>query len=857
MNFPRNTNLIVLIAACSCLLFQGRTHAKPFDQKLYDEKARTYSPEESMAMIEMADGYNLELVAAEPMVEEPAAIAWDGDGKLYVAELNTYMQDIDGRNQHAPTSRVVLLEDTDDDGKMDKRSIFVDGLVLPRMIQPIDDRVIIRETNTFDLHSYRDTNGDGVADEKKLVYQGGRRGGNLEHQPSGLEWNIDNWMYVTYTNKRYRWVGDRIEAEQLPSGSGQWGVTHDDVGRNFFCTGGGENPAMSFQRPMVYGKISLPGEQEPGFREVFPLVQIPDVQGGGGRFRKNDLTLNNFTGCAGQHIFRGDRLPGDMYGDYFIPEPVGRLVRRAKVVNENGKIIVKNATPGTEFMRSRDANFRPLNAGTGPDGCLYIVDMYRGIIQEGNWVRPGSYLRGVVENYGLDKNIKRGRIYRVVHKTTKRDKKPQMLNAKTSDLVKNLSHPNGWWRDTAQKLIVVRGDKSVTAELKSLAASGKNPLGRLHALWTLDGLGEFDPAVITAAMSDRDSRVRAAAIRLCEGELMSGNKTLISRLSRMSDDDDIEIAIQLVLSLGRSGVDGGSEIIAKVLEKYPDNEALSAITRNYRAQIEEAKKRNQESRFLAMGRTNYKAICVACHAENGKGTPVVGTNLTLGAPLVSSHRVVGKKQIPIKVMLKGMTGELDGRKFPGPMLPLESYDDEWIASVLTYVRKSWGNKGSLVTPGEVAAVRAQVKNRKEMWTSEEILAMAPVARKEMKKWKFTASHRAEGCNSAIDGDISSRWDTGMTQRPGMWFAFDMGSERALTSLVLDSSRSAEDYPRQYSVEVSSNGKEWSKPVAAGRGTSPVLEIVLPPTRALHVRISQHGHANGKFWSIHQLEVYAQ
>ena len=187
MNFPRNTNLIVLIAACSCLLFQGRTHAKPFDQKLYDEKARTYSPEESMAMIEMADGYHLELVAAEPMVEEPAAIAWDGDGKLYVAELNTYMQDIDGRNQHAPTSRVVLLEDTDDDGKMDKRSIFVDGLVLPRMIQPIDDRVIIRETNTFDLHSYRDTNGDGVADEKKLVYQGGKRGGNLSTSP--VAWN--------------------------------------------------------------------------------------------------------------------------------------------------------------------------------------------------------------------------------------------------------------------------------------------------------------------------------------------------------------------------------------------------------------------------------------------------------------------------------------------------------------------------------------------------------------------------------------------------------------------------------------------------------------------------------------------
>ena len=394
--------------------------AIPFDQKLYNQKARTYSPHESMALMELQDGYSVELVAAEPMVEEPAALAWDGDGKLYVAELNTYMQDIDGRNQHEPVCRVVLLEDTDQDGAMDKRSVFVDKLVLPRMIQPLGNLVIIRETNTFDLHSYRDSDGDGVADEKKLVYKGGPRGGNLEHQPSGLDWNIDNWMYVTYTNRRYRWAGDRIVSQELPSGSGQWGVTHDDVGRNFFCTAGGENPAMAFQQPFVYGDISLPGEKESGFHEVFPLVQIPDVQGGRGRYRDDSLTLNNFTGCAGQHIYRGDRLPDDFYGDYIVPEPVGRLVRRAKVTNENGKIVLKNATPGTEFIRSRDANFRPIHASTGPDGCLYICDMYRGIIQEGSWVRPGSYLRGVVENYGLDRNIGKGRIYRVVHEKTQR-----------------------------------------------------------------------------------------------------------------------------------------------------------------------------------------------------------------------------------------------------------------------------------------------------------------------------------------------------------------------------------------------------------------------------------------------------
>ena len=832
--------------------------ATPFDQALYDQKARTYSPEESMAMIELQEGYRIELVAAEPMVDEPAAIAFDGDGKLYVCELNTYMQEIDGKDQLEPTCRVVLLEDTDDDGRMDKRSVFVDGLRMPRMVQPIDDRVLIRETDTFDLYCYRDTDGDGVADEKKLVYEGGPRGGNLEHQPSGLDWNIDNWMYVTYTNKRYRWVGDHVIAEDLPHGSGQWGVTHDDVGRNFFCTAGGENPAMNFQRPHVYGQISLPGEQADGFREVFPLVQIPDVQGGRGRFRADSLTLNAFTGCAGQHIFRGDRLPADFYGDYIIPEPVGRLVRRAKVTNQNGKIVVSNATPGTEFLRSRDANFRPINAKTGPDGCLYICDMYRGIIQEGNWVRPGSYLREVVENHGLDKNIHRGRIYRIVHESTQRGSKPQMLKASTAELIGHLSHPNGWWRDTAQKLIVVRQDTSAIPQLKELAKNGENPLGRLHALWTLDGLNNFGEELIVVTLGDSDARVRAAAVRLCEPELIKGNRTLLERLEAVKNDPDIEVAIQWVLSLGRTGIDGGQALIEAANAVHPDNEALARITEIGRAQIEDAKRRKERSKFLAMGEQHFQTICIACHGPDGKGTPAPGLgDVTLGAPLAGSPRLLGRKDIPIRIILKGMHGDLDGKSYPGPMLPLETYDDEWLAAVLTYIRQSWGNKAPGISKEDVAQVRASIAERKEMYHSSEILAMTPVPRREMRKWKFSASHNVKEIKRAIDGNIGTRWSTSAVQQPGMWFAFDMGDTRELTSITLRAEESPDDYPRSYAVEVSDDGAHWQEIVATTQSSkSPVTEILLPPTKTRHVRITQNGRADGKFWSIHQLEVFA-
>ena len=162
------------------------------------------APAAAMAAIELPAGYHLELVASEPMIHEPAVVAWDGNGRMYVAEMRSYMQDIDGSGAHEPVSRISLLDDTDGDGRMDKRTVFIDELVLPRMILTLQDSIIVRETNTLDLHEYRDTDGDGVADQKTRVYEGGKRGGNLAHQPRGLDWKIDHNLYVAYDNQRYR-----------------------------------------------------------------------------------------------------------------------------------------------------------------------------------------------------------------------------------------------------------------------------------------------------------------------------------------------------------------------------------------------------------------------------------------------------------------------------------------------------------------------------------------------------------------------------------------------------------------------------------------------------------------------------
>ena len=242
-------------------------------------------------------------------------------------------------------------------------------------------------------------------------------------------------------------------------------------------------------------------------QKFFPGVQTLDTQGGLSRIHNIKGTLNHFTGGGGQSIFRGDRLPQDLRGDYLLPEPVGRLIRRAKVNNVDGKRVLTNATPGAEFITSTDLAFRPIWTATGPDGCLYIVDMHHGIIQESAWVPPGGYLYETVMREGYDKYVGHGRIYRLVHDGFKPGPQPHMLEESPAELVQHLYHPNGWWRDTAQKLIVLKGDKSVVPALGELARHGAAPLGRMHALWTLDGLGATDRTLIMEAFK-RPGRAR-------------------------------------------------------------------------------------------------------------------------------------------------------------------------------------------------------------------------------------------------------------------------------------------------------------------------------------------------------------
>lgn len=706
------------------------------------------SPDESLKTFNLPKGYHLELVASEPMIKEPVAIAWDGNGKMYVAEMLTYMMDADATNEQLKQSRVMLLEDTDNDGKMDKSSVFIDSLLLPRMLLCVNHELLVNETNTITINSYKDTDGDGKADQKRVVFE--KEGyvasdANMEHQRSGLDWNLDNYIYITYDPIRFRYSNGVLKADSIEgSTGGQWGVAHDNYGRLFLSSAGGESPLVRVQINPAYGDLNLPDQFSDEFQQVWPIVATPDVQGGLKRLRE-DSTLNHFTGACGQSIYRGNTLPQDLVGDYIVCEPVGRLIRRAKVMDVQGKIVVQNAYYRQEFIASTDMNFRPVNSYTGPDGNLYIVDMHHGIIQQGNWTQPGSFLRKAIDDRGLAKNTGHGRIYRLVYDGYKEQSKPKMLDEPAGKLVTYLDHKNGWWRDNAQKQIIVLGDKSVVPTLKQIVLGQQaslsekpSPIARIHALWTLEGLDAIDKETLYTAMKDENSQVRKAAIWISEAFIKENDEEMLDKLTELKNDPSSDVRLQLFLSLYNNKSKKAEELVQVLQMANADNTMFASVQKamdiNNDVKTYGARLGNmavEDRKMILAGSETFSSLCVTCHGPNGKGIAVAGTSDFAAPPLEgASKRLGGDKKNLVKIILQGLTGPVDGKTYPSMMPSLGANSDEWVASVANYVRYEFGKVNGrrkptdtiapFVTPAEVKLIRTETAARKKPWTLGEL-----------------------------------------------------------------------------------------------------------------------------------------
>ncbi len=537
------------------------------------EASPPLTPAAAMKTFNLPPGYRLELVVSEPMIQDPVFVDWDPDGRLWVVEMPGYMIDIQASRELEPLGRIVVLEDTNADGKMDKRTVFADGLVLARALKVLDRGVLVGEPPNLWL--MKDTNRDLKSDTKELVTDlYGRRQANVEHNANGLMWALDNWMYTSEVDMYLRVKNGRFDVQStLPRG--QWGVSQDDAGRIYRNTNSSAlhvdlvPTPYDFRNPdlrRTRGSYEFLGA-DPSLNAVWPVRPTPGVNRGyqAGVLRA-DGTLSEFTGAGAPTVYRGDRLPSDLYGNVFIAEPSGNLVSRI-IVNDDGSTLRgRKAYDQAEFMTSTDERFRPVYLSSAPDGTLHVVDMYRGIIQHRGYIT--EYLRDQILGRKLEQPIGRGRIYRVVHESTKRDRRPSLSSASPARLVETLSHPNGWWRDTAQRLLVERGDKSVVEALKKVATTAAQPRTRLHALWTLDGIDAIEPATVMAALGDASRDVRTSALRLSERWLREPQHPIHAAVFKLLSDDDWAVRRQLAASLGELPKGVKENAIARYLESH-------------------------------------------------------------------------------------------------------------------------------------------------------------------------------------------------------------------------------------------------------------------------------------------------
>ena len=556
---------------------------RSFTQLLGNTEPGPRSPERSHQSIRLPAGFTAELVAAEPLVMDPIAIDWGADGKLWVVEMADYPLGMD--DQGEPGGRVRYLEDTDHDGKYDSSTLFLDGIAYPTGVMAWRDGVIVSAAPNIFFAADRDR--DGKAEIVENLYEGFAEG-NQQHRVNGFERGLDNWIYLangdsggdvvsTRTGERFHLGGQdlRIRPDsgeiELQTGRTQFGRHRDDHGNWFGCSN--PLPVRHFvladhymrRNPFVTSPTPRRDIARVDNTQLFPISRVlshwsgyrPPTAGSG----------HKFTSACSTMVYR-DNLLGEQYaGDTFTCAPVHNLVHRRKLITDGVSFRSERPaeSPDREFLASTDSWFRPTTVTTGPDGALWVVDMYRLVIEHPEWIdderEKELFLRA-----GHD----RGRIYRIFP-----DHAPprpmialdQLESAKVAEL---LQASNGRLRDMAQQELVKRDDRGVTAKLEQMTVNSPSEMGRLHALCTLAGTTFPSHKLLLAALEDKSGTVRRHAIRLCETHLSTKkafSKKILARLERMTDDPDPMVRMQLAYSLGETVGEDGVTGLARLAQQ--------------------------------------------------------------------------------------------------------------------------------------------------------------------------------------------------------------------------------------------------------------------------------------------------
>lgn len=560
------------------------------------------SAEDEQATFVTKAGLKIELVASEPLVVDPVAFDWDADGGLWVVEMGDYPLGTDGRGK--PGGRLKKLIDTDDDGRYDKAHLLLDDLPFPTGVKFWREGALV--TAAPRLVYVVDADDDGRADRIETLFEGFKEG-NQQHRVNGLRWGIDNWLYLANGDSggqiKSRKTGEvvsisgrdlRLDPDtgrlQTQAGRTQNGRNRDDWG-NWFGGNNSEplwhfvvdeqylrrNPHLAPRR--VWNIVP----DYPDRKRVFPTSRTL------ARFN-NPAQANHFTSCCSPAIYR-DRWLGDEYaGNAFVCEPVHNLVHRMILRPRGYSFTGRRAKDEqeSEFLTSSDNWFRPVMVRTGPDGGLWIADMYRLVIEHPEWI-PEDWQRRLNLRAGDD----RGRIWSIVRDDAS-PRVPRLESLDTLALVAQLRSSNGIVRDLAQQLLLWRSDERAIAPLRQLALNGDRPLARLHALATLDGLGKITPQLVLVGLKDAHPGVRRHAVRWAEPFLKQDQPRELGRaVARLAGDQEPQVRLQVAHSLGAWQIDRAGQSLARLLLSHGDDEvlrvaALSSVSPNNVAQLARA-----------------------------------------------------------------------------------------------------------------------------------------------------------------------------------------------------------------------------------------------------------------------------
>ena len=554
----RVTLLLIIILCCA---------QSPRSTEWDISPVRSPIQEKSTFIIE--PGFTIELVASEPMVQEPVAMSFDGDGRLWVVEMRGFMPDIEGKGEAEKSGRISILEDQDGDGVMDKSTIYLEGLILPRALGLIKGGALISENKALWLT--QDTNGDLKADTKVLLDSTYAKNGAPEHSDNGLLLNLDNWYYNVKSRLRYRLMEGKWQRDSTEF-RGQWGMSHDDQGRLFYNYNWSQLhadlvPANSITRNKNHSISSGIDHGLTTDRRIYPIRSNPAINRGyiEGTLDKKGR-LMEFTAACSPLVLRSTLFPTQYYGNALVCEPAGNLIKRNVVTEKNGILQAYDPHPQREFLASTDERFRPTQMALGPDGALYIADMYHGIIQHGSYMTP--YLKDQNVKRKLDAPIHMGRIWRIVPKGKKLKKVQALHQASGPALISFLSHPDGFYRDMAQRLLIERQDKSLIPELKKIVKKNTSTLGRLHAMWTLEGMQAADAAFLSSFISEENSLIKNNALRLLGQKPNTPTAALDEKLLAVALRAKPTEAYQLALSVHLASPKSQQKILGILLSQH-------------------------------------------------------------------------------------------------------------------------------------------------------------------------------------------------------------------------------------------------------------------------------------------------